>query len=298
MMSEFCMAELLKICEEQQISLAEYVIRAECVAGELNREQVMSKMAQMLAVMSAAARGGLDKPMISNSGLSGGAAHQYHSYVRQGKSLLSPVVAGAVEMALSCSEVNAAMGRIVACPTAGSCGIVPAAVLSVGRQYQKKQDELVQALFTATGIGMVIAEQATLAGADGGCQAECGSAAAMAAAGVVDLMGGSNRQAANAAALTLKNMLGLVCDPVGGLVEIPCVKRNAIGAANALVGADMALAGVESAIPFDEVVAAMYAIGKQLPAELRETGRGGLAVTPTGLALAEKLFGKGGCRNC
>jgi L-serine dehydratase len=150
---------------------------------------------------------------------------------------------------------------------------------------------MINALFVATGVGMVIGEHATLAGADGGCQAECGAAASMAAAAVVSMMGGTDHQAIHGAAIALKNMLGLVCDPVGGRVEIPCIKRNAIGASIALTGADMALAGVESYIPFDEVVVAMYAIGKQLPAELRETGRGGLAISKTGLAMYEKLFG-------
>lgn len=290
-MTEFWMSEVLKVCETEGISLSEYVIRAECDHSGAPREEVIAKMGKMLDVMSAAAAGGLDKPLYSNSGLTGGAAYQYHQYHLSGKSLLGTVVSSAVEMALSCSEVNAAMGRIVACPTAGSCGIVPAAVLSAGVANHKTRDEMINALFVATGVGMVIGEHATLAGADGGCQAECGAAASMAAAAVVSMMGGTDHQAVHGAAIALKNMLGLVCDPVGGLVEIPCIKRNAIGASIALTGADMALAGVESYIPFDEVVVAMYSIGKQLPAELRETGRGGLAISKTGLAMYEKLFG-------
>ena len=290
-MAEFWMSEIIKECARQRISLAEYIIRGECENSASSREQVIEKMGKMLDVMSSAANGGLEAPIRSNSGLTGGAAYQYHQYIGQGSSLLGTVMSSAVEMALSCSEVNAAMGRIVACPTAGSCGIVPAAVLSVGVSHQKSREDMVMALFVATGVGMVIGEHATLAGADGGCQAECGAAASMAAAAVVNLMGGSDEQALHGAAIALKNMLGLVCDPVCGLVEIPCIKRNAIGASTALVSADMALAGVQSYIPFDEVVTAMYAIGKQLPAELRETGRGGLAVTKTGLAMYETLFG-------
>lgn len=290
-MTEFWMSEVLKQCDAEGISLAEYVIRSECQSSGSPREYVIAKMGKMLDTMLSASQGGLEKPIRSNSGLTGGAAYQYHQYNLTGKSLLGTVVSSAVEMALSCSEVNAAMGRIVACPTAGSCGIVPAAVLSVGVANQKSRDELIQALFVATGVGMIIGEHATLAGADGGCQAECGAAASMAAAAVVSLMGGSDRQAVHGASIALKNMLGLVCDPVCGLVEIPCIKRNAIGASIALTSADIALAGVESYIPFDEVVTAMYAIGKQLPAELRETGRGGLAVSKTGLAMYESLFG-------
>lgn len=290
-MTEFWMSEVLKQCESEGISLAEYVIRGECAASGATHELVIAKMGKMLDTMGSASQEGLDKPLRSNSGLTGGAAYQYHQYTLSGKSLLGTVVTSAVEMALSCSEVNAAMGRIVACPTAGSCGIVPAAILSVAAANQKSREEMIQALFVGTGVGMVIGEHATLAGADGGCQAECGAAASMAAAAVVNLMGGSDHQAIHGAAIALKNMLGLVCDPVGGLVEIPCIKRNAIGASIALTSADMALAGVKSYIPFDEVVCAMYAIGKQLPAELRETGRGGLAVSKTGLAMYESLFG-------
>ncbi|MEG0470298.1 MAG: L-serine ammonia-lyase, iron-sulfur-dependent, subunit alpha, partial [Longicatena sp.] len=192
----------------------------------------------------------------------------------------------------SCSEVNASMNRIVACPTAGSCGIVPAALLSTARKYNKTTEDLIDALFTASGIGLIIGAKATLSGAEGGCQAECGSAAAMGAGAIVELMGGTPRMAFHAAAMAFKNILGLVCDPVAGLVEIPCIKRNASGTVNAITCADLALAGIESYIPFEEVVDAMYDIGKNMSVELRETALGGLATTPTGLLLKKKVLNK------
>ena len=290
-MAEFWMSEILKDCKEKNLTLSEYIIASECETSGQTRDEVCNHMSHMLEVMEGSAMGGLDSPVLSNSGLTGGCAYQYHGHVQKGQSILGPVLSDAVQMALSCSEVNAAMGKIAACPTAGSCGIVPAAVLSVGKYRNCGRDDLVQALFTASGVGMVIGEHATLAGADGGCQAECGAAAAMAAAAVVHLLGGNDEQAVHGAAIALKNLLGLVCDPVCGLVEIPCIKRNGISVSVALTAADLACAGVESYIPFDEVVTAMYAIGKALPKQLRETGQGGLAVTKTGLDMYHKLYG-------
>ncbi len=286
------MEEILKDCEEKGIPLWEYILRSECASSGQSREEALLRMSQLLSVMREAAAGGLSHPVHSTSGLTGGGAYQYHQYVQSGQSLLGPVLSDAVQMALSCSEVNAAMGRIAACPTAGSCGIVPAAVLSVGRHKGCSDEKKTESLFVAIGIGMVIGEHATLAGADGGCQAECGAASAMAAAAVVYLLGGTDRQAVHGAAIALKNLLGLVCDPVCGLVEIPCIKRNGTSVSIAMTAADMALAGIESYIPFDEVVTSMYAIGKALPSRLRETGRGGLAVTKTGLRMYETLYGR------
>lgn len=290
-MAEFWMSEILNDCRAKNMSLADYMIASEAESSGQTQEHVISHMAQMLDVMESSALGGLDSPVFSNSGLTGGCAHQYHSHLLKGQSILGPVLSDAVQMALSCSEVNAAMGKIVACPTAGSCGIVPAAVLAVGKNRGCSREEMILSLFTASGIGMVIGEHATLAGADGGCQAECGAASAMAAAAAVHLLGGDDAMAVHGAAIALKNLLGLVCDPVCGLVEIPCIKRNGVSVAVALTAADMASAGVESYIPFDEVVTAMYAIGKALPSQLRETGQGGLAVTKTGLEMYRKLYG-------
>ena len=198
----------------------------------------------------------------------------------------------AMAMAISSSEVNASMGRIVACPTAGSCGILPAVILTVGERLNLSDEELIQGLLASSAVGMIIAQNATLAGAEGGCQAECGSAAAMGAAATVEMMGGTPEMALDAGAIVFKNILGLVCDPIAGLVEVPCAKRNFAGAVSALTTADLVMAGIHSKIPFDDTVEAMYRVGKSLPASLRETALGGLAITKTGLKLKEKVFGK------
>ena len=220
-----------------------------------------------------------------------------------GKSLTGSFLSGALYRALAVSELNAAMGRIVAAPTAGSCGILPAALLTMQAEKQIPERDCVMSLFTASAVGMVIANNASLAGAQGGCQAECGSAAAMAAAAIVELAGGTPKMAEHAIAIAIKNILGLVCDPVAGLVEIPCIKRNASGVAGAFVAAELALAGIESAIPADEVIWTMKKVGDAMSSTLKETAEGGLAATPTGRRLHEQVFGtvrepKGGCSGC
>ena len=284
--------ELLKICEEENISLSEYAIRIEMRDKELSREEVYEKMAKNLKVMKEGATEGREKKVNSLSGLIGGDGYRVQKYLEKGNTLTGDVTVKAMAMALSSSEVNAAMGRIVACPTAGSCGILPAVILSAGEKLGKTDEELIDALFTSAAVGMIIGMNATLSGAEGGCQAETGAAAAMASAGVVEMMGGTPKMSLDAGAIVLKNVLGLVCDPVAGLVEIPCAKRNAAGAISALCTADMVMAGVDSKIPFDDAVAAMYKVGTGLPEELRETALGGCAITPTGKALQEKVFGK------
>lgn len=193
---------------------------------------------------------------------------------------------------MSCSELNATMGKIVACPTAGSCGILPAVITTVGEKLNLSDEEMIEGLLVSSAVGMIIGQNATFAGAEGGCQAECGAASAMASAATVFLMGGTNEMCLHAAAIVIKNILGLVCDPVAGIVEVPCVKRNFAGAVSALSTADLVMAGVISYIPFDDVVEAMYKVGKTLPESLRETALGGLAVTKTGLEFKEKVFGK------
>ena len=284
--------ELLKICEKEKISLSEYAIRFEMEDRNLTREQVFEKMSKNLNVMREGANEGREKKIYSVSGLIGGDGYKINKYLRQGKTLTGDVTVRAMAMALSSSEVNAAMGRIVACPTAGSCGILPAVILSAGEKLGKSDKELIQGLFAASAVGMIIGMNATLAGAEGGCQAECGSAAAMGSAAVVEMMGGTPKMSLDAGAIVLKNVLGLVCDPVAGLVEIPCAKRNAAGAISALCTADMVMAGVDSKIPFDDMVSAMYKVGKSLPSELRETAMGGVAVTKAGLELRKKVFGE------
>lgn len=198
----------------------------------------------------------------------------------------------AVAAAMAVLEVNASMGQVVAAPTAGSCGILPGVLVTLGEELHLDDDELTKALFTASAIGLIVSKNATVAGAEGGCQAETGTAAAMAAASAIELLGGSPEEVLHGAAMTFKNILGLVCDPIAGLVESPCVKRNAIGAANALISTDMALAGIKSIIPFDEVVDAMYKVGKSMPVELKETALGGLAATPTGKRLAKEILNR------
>lgn len=284
--------ELLKICEEQNISLSEYAIRFEIEDKGISREELYHKMEKNLQVMKAGAEEGRKREVHSLSGLIGGDGYRVQKYLEKGNTLTGDVAVKAMAMALSSSEVNAAMGRIVACPTAGSCGILPAVILSAGEKLGKTDSELIDGLFASAAVGMIIGMNATLSGAEGGCQAECGSAAAMGAAAVVEMMGGSPKMSLDAAAIVIKNILGLVCDPVAGLVEIPCAKRNAAGAISALCTADLVMAGVESKISFDDTVSAMYKVGKSLPTALRETALGGVAVTKSGLELRKKVFGE------
>ena len=272
-------------------TLGELSLRLEEEAGT-PREKALEKLSGMLSVMESEVQNALHIPVHSISGLTGGDGCRYERYRVSGGSLLGKIPALATAYALSASETNAAMGRIVACPTAGSCGILPACVLAVAKVKGISREGQLLALAGAGLIGELIDEHASLSGAEGGCQAECGSAAAMAAGAVVQMLGGSPEAAFHAAAIAIKNQLGLVCDPVAGLVEIPCIKRNTGGVAIALSAADMALAGVESRIPFDDAVEAMNRVGKALPAALRETAGGGLATTKAGLAMKEKVYGE------
>lgn len=281
--------ELAAYLEKENKTLGEYALEREEKSSKRSREEIRRQMDQALAVMERSSQAARKEPVRSVSGLTGGNAWKYESYLEEGRSILGRIPSLAAAMALSCSEINASMQRIVACPTAGSCGIVPASVLSCAQEKGLSREKVIDGLFTASAVGMMIGSRATLAGAEGGCQAECGSAAAMAAAAVVEMLGGTPRMAFCAGAMALKSVLGLTCDPVAGLVEIPCIKRNASGAVNALLCADLALAGVESYIPFDEVVDAMYAVGKAMPKSLRETAKGGLAVTPAGLRMRDEI---------
>ena len=224
----------------------------------------------------------------SVSGLVGGDAQRMWDYAAQQETLCGPYLQEVIATALCVAESNACMHRIVAAPTAGACGVLPAVLLPCARHFSLSREQLVQALYVASGFGMVIAARASISGAEGGCQAEIGSAAAMAAPALVHLRGGTPSMMAHACAIAVKNLLGLVCDPVGGLVEVPCVKRNVIGAMDALSAAQMALAGIESRVPPDQVLDAMAEVGRSLPPSLRETGKGGLAATPFGMAYAPK----------
>lgn len=284
--------ELINICKENNISLSEYAIAREMEDKGISREALFKQMKATLDVMREGATLGREKAVYSLSGLIGGDAYRLQQYLNTGKSLMGSAIIKAMAMALSSSEVNGSMGKIVACPTAGSCGILPAVILTAGEELGKSDEELIQALFAASAVGMLIGMNATFAGAEGGCQAECGSAAAMASAAVVEMMGGTPEMSLDAGAIVFKNVLGLVCDPVAGLVEIPCAKRNASGAISALSTADLVMAGVTSKIPFDDALSAMYKVGRSLPEELRETALGGVAITPTGIKLKEQVFGK------
>lgn len=268
--------------ENRSLKISEVVYENEMENLQQSEQVLFERMRKNLKVMRESVATGLSNQRRSLSGLVGGDAAKVEVRRKMGGSLVGEQMSCVIARALAVAEVNACMGKIVAAPTAGSCGVIPAVLLTVEESLQVTEQELLLALFTAAGVGMVISERANVSGAEGGCQAEIGSAAAMAAAAAVELAGGTPRQTADAAAMAMKSMLGLVCDPVGGLVEVPCVKRNATGAMIALGAAEMALSGVKSAIPIDEVIDAMGEIGKQMPCALKETAQGGLAMTPTG----------------
>nr|WP_309099323.1 L-serine ammonia-lyase, iron-sulfur-dependent, subunit alpha [Fredinandcohnia onubensis] len=283
-------AELVELATSKNMKIAEVMIEQEVEVTGKTRGDIISQMERNLEVMEKAVERGL-AGVSSLSGLTGGDAVLLQDYIQKGNFLTGKTVLDAVSKAVATNEVNAAMGTICATPTAGSAGVVPGTLFAVKEKLNPTKEQMVQFLFTAGAFGFVVANNASISGAAGGCQAEVGSAAGMAAAAIVEMAGGTPQQSAEAMAITLKNMLGLVCDPVAGLVEVPCVKRNAMGAANAMVAADMALAGVTSRIPCDEVIDAMYRIGQTMPTALKETAQGGLAATPTGRALEAKIFG-------
>ncbi|WP_191017919.1 L-serine ammonia-lyase, iron-sulfur-dependent, subunit alpha [Treponema zioleckii] len=276
------------LSEEKQASLFETLLADDCSESGMTREASLEKMTHLWNVMKETASG-YDRDLRSQSFLSGGDAEKYRIYKEGGGALIGPFVSSVMYYALSTAESNACMRRIVASPTAGSCGILPAVLIPYAERFKTDDSKIIEALYVAAGIGSVIACRASISGAECGCQAEIGAASAMASGALVYLQGGSCKQVCNAVAIALKSLLGLVCDPVAGLVEVPCIKRNVIGAVNAVTSADMALSGIESRIPADEVIDAMKSVGKALPETLRETALGGLAATPTGKAIAEKL---------
>ena len=284
--------QLVDIAETEGKKISDVMIEAEMENHDRTKEEIFEQMRMSLHVMNAAIEKGLKEEVKSRSGLSGGDGQKLAQYLEKGDFLSGETILEAVSKAVATSEVNASMGTIVATPTAGSVGILPGTIFSTAKKLHSSEDDMVHALFTAGAIGLVIANNAFISGAAGGCQAEIGSATAMAAAAIVEMAGGTPTQAAHALGIALKNMLGLTCDPVAGLVEVPCVKRNAMGAANALIAADMALAGIQSVIPPDEVIETMYRIGCAMPMPLKETALGGLATTPTAKKLEIKIFGK------
>lgn len=281
--------ELLLLCETHGLDMSEVMLRRECARSNLPREEILAEMRRNLETMRGSIEKGLSEPQKSVSGLTGGDAGRLLQYAQNVGGFCGGKVLRAVASSMAVVEVNASMGRIVAAPTAGASGILPGVLIECGKECGWSDDTLLRGLFAASAVGMLIARNASISGAAGGCQAETGAAAAMAAAALVECQCGSSLKALHAAAIALKNVLGLVCDPVAGLVECPCIKRNAIGAANAMLSADLALAGIESVIPFDEVVSAMRNVGRSMDTDLRETARGGLAATPTGRALKKRL---------
>ena len=273
--------ELLELCRQTQCPISEVMRRRECELGETTRDQVDHRMAKVLEIMRASATQPLKKPSKSMGGLIGGESKKLYDHAARGKAICGDILQRAMTYAMGVAEVNASMGLIVAAPTAGSAGIVPGLLLALQDCYKISDDRLVDALFNAGAVGYLAMRNATVAGAVGGCQAEVGVAAAMAASATVELMGGTPEQCMDAGSTVLMNLLGLVCDPVGGLVEYPCQNRNAAGVANALIAAELSLSGVKQLIPFDEMLETMYAVGRRIPIELRETALGGCATAPS-----------------
>ena len=285
--------ELVETAQERQLPISELIIEQEVAMSHTSREVIWATMGKNLDVMIAAEEKGVTgEGGEAAPGITGGEAVLLKRYREKGKSLSGDVMLTAMQNAVATNEVNASMGIICATPTAGSAGTLPGVLSVITERLALDRDAQIRFLFCASAFGMIVANKAMIAGATGGCQAEVGSAAAMGAAASVEAAGGTPQQSSEAFAMAMSNLLGLVCDPVAGLVEIPCVKRNVIGAVDALTSADMALAGLISKIPADEVIGAMKRIGEDMPSTLRETGLGGLAATPTGVALKMQIFGK------
>lgn len=284
-------AELLQTAEERAVPLWKVILENECRLSEIREDEVFERMNQRYEVMLNSAGAALEKNLNTVGGLISGVSHRQYSYSAENGGISGEFINLVMARALSCSETNAAMGRICAAPTAGACGILPAVLISVGERYELDRQDIIEGLITASGIGAVITQNATVSGAEGGCQAECGSAAAMAAAAAVQMAGGSNGASVDAVSIALMNCMGLVCDPVAGLVQVPCAQRNASQAVNAIISADLALAGMHSIIPADEVIVSMYKVGKLLPEALKETALGGIAATGTAKKIEKQIFG-------
>jgi L-serine dehydratase len=285
--------ELLILCERENKPIWRVMLEDQAKESGLSEDVVFNRMADYYSVMKEAVRRGIHEPVPSRSGLSGGDAKRVNVWMTIDKPVLGEEACRAMAYALSVSEVNASMGRIIATPTAGSCGIIPGSFVSIQERLGWDDDHMVNGLFSAGAIGYVIANNSFISGAEGGCQAEVGSAIGMAAGSITELRGGTPIQSVHAVGLALKNSLGLICDPVGGLVEIPCIVRNGFGAVTALAAADMALAGVCSVIPSDEVIQVMLEVGGAMPEKHRETAKGGLAQTPTGRKIMKELYQTG-----
>lgn len=284
--------ELVKEAEKHNCRISDIILKEQSEAMELAQEALFAKMESHLDVMLQAIEKGTSPDIRSTSGLTGGDAYKLYQKEQRGECLSGPLLSNGIRMAMAVSELNASMGQIVAAPTAGSCGILPGAIGACLKVKKINKEVAIRSLFTAGAIGMVVANVASISGAEGGCQAECGTASAMAAGSVVEMMGGSPTMVANAVAIALKCILGLVCDPVAGLVEVPCIKRNASGVSLAFTASELALSDIKSYIPVDEVIQAMRKVGHEMSESLKETAEGGLACTKTGRLLREQIFGK------
>lgn len=280
--------EINEFCREQKLPFWRAVLLDDMNERTVTEEESLSAMRGMWDAMLRASDN-YDEKLSSGSGLVGGMGGEMEDYRKKGDTLCGDFVSRVIVQALQMGESNACMKRIVAAPTAGACGVIPAVLVPLYREGHISADKIIEALYVTAGIGQVIASRAFIAGAAGGCQAEIGTASSMAAGALVYLKGGDNEEIVHAAAMALKNLLGLVCDPVAGLVEVPCVKRNVIGAVNALSSADMALAGITSRIPPDQVIDAMREVGESMHVSLRETGEGGVANTPKAKEISERL---------
>lgn len=283
---------MMDACKEQNKTIYELQLDQEMEASDMTKEEIYDYLRKTYEIMKKSANAGLAEPITSMSGMTGKNAFKVNDYSMNSKSISGSLITKAMARALSTSEVNASMGRIVAAPTAGASGILPATLVTMQDEFDYSDEEIFNALLTASAVGEIIAVNATISGAEGGCQAECGAAAAMAAAAIIELRGGSIDNIFTAASFALKNIMGLICDPVCGLVEYPCNLRNASGVVNAIISADLTLAGVEALIPFDETVGAMGNVGKELPVSLKETAIGGIAGTETAQRLYEEFLDK------
>ncbi len=285
------MQELLDLAQQRQVPLWQIILENECKLSGKEEDEVFALLDKRYQVMTASASRALDERLTTAGGLIEGIASTHHHYTRQRGGICGEMINLLMARALSSSEVNAAMGKICAAPTAGACGILPAVLITMGERYTLSHRAILEGLLTASGIGAIITKNATVSGAEGGCQAECGVAAAMAAAAAAQMAGGTNQEAVNASCFALMNVMGLICDPIAGLVQVPCAQRNASQAVNALISADMALAGMQCIIPPDEMVEAMYKVGRMLPMQLKETALGGIAATPAGKDIQKRIFG-------
>lgn len=283
---------MMDACKEQNKTIYELQLDQEMEASDMTKEEIYDYLRKTYEIMKKSANAGLTEPITSMSGMTGKNAFKVNDYSMNSKSISGSLITKAMARALSTSEVNASMGRIVAAPTAGASGILPATLVTMQDEFDYSDEEIFNALLTASAVGEIIAVNATISGAEGGCQAECGAAAAMAAAAIIELRGGTMEDIFTAASFALKNIMGLICDPVCGLVEYPCNLRNASGVVNAIISADLTLAGVEALIPFDETVGAMGNVGKELPVSLKETAIGGIAGTETAQRLYEEFLDK------